>query len=170
MTVAHTAQTVVPMTFSKEQRVRPFRFPLQQVLDYREQLEDEARLAVAKAQQAYVKQVEFTEALRATLDAHARALYDREEPLTASEIWLWQQYKDRLRQDMIRAEQHTLELAQALNRARREAVNRSRDRQVLDKLKANQKLRHDEAERLREQSEIDEMATIRYKGSTLQTG
>jgi flagellar FliJ protein len=141
---------------------RPFHFSLQRVLDYRAQLEEQAALALAKAQQAYTAQTGKVEDLRAQIAAHEQSLYADGAP-SAQSMWLWRNYKERLQHDLSRAEQRALELARELNKARREAVNRSKERKLLEKLKSNQAMRHEEDEKLREQKEFDEMATLRYQ-------
>lgn len=140
---------------------RPFRFSLEKVLDYRQQLEDEAMMALSRAQQVYQRQVDAVEALGAGLEAHEASLY--EKTLNADEMWLWKQYKERLVQEMAEAENRMLTLARRLNEARRVAVERSKERKLLDKLKFNQRLRHEETERKKEQDAFDEMATVRYR-------
>ncbi|TVM16674.1 flagellar export protein FliJ [Oceanidesulfovibrio indonesiensis] len=140
---------------------RPFHFPLQRILDYRGQLEDQARMALGKAQQAYSRQVDLVQEIRASIERHEAALYEQEP--NPQEMWLWRNYKARLVQELKDAERRMLELAQEVNRCRREAVNRSKDRKLLEKLKTKQKIRHDEEEELREQKEFDEAATLRYR-------
>ena len=139
---------------------RPYRFPLDRVLDYRQQLEDQAKLQVARARLAYTEQVERVQAVRRDIEAHEAALSADKEP-SADEMWLWRLYRDRLAQDLQEAEQRMLTLAQELSRRQREAVSRAKDRKILDKLKTNQKLRHVQEEQRREQNEFDEIATVR---------
>lgn len=144
---------------------RPFTFALQRVLDYRGQLEEQAKMALAKAQHAYTKQVELVQEMRDALERHEASLYDNEP--SPQELWLWRNYKARLVQELKDADRRLLELAQIVNRCRREAVFRSKDRKLLEKLKTKQKIRHDEEEELREQKEFDEAATLRYRPQDL---
>ena len=146
--------------------MRPFYFPLQKILDYRMQLEDQAKMELAKAQQAYQRQVQLVEEMRQKLSEHEGRLYSGES-LSTAEMWLWRNYKERLLLDVQQGEQHMLELARALNQRRREAVVRAKDRKLLEKLKTNQMIRHADDEKLREQKEFDEMATLRYEPQTL---
>ncbi len=140
---------------------RPFTFPLQRVLDYRGQLEEQAKMALGKAQHAYSKQVDLVQGVRASIERHEAELYEKDP--SPQDLWLWRNYKARLVQELKDAERRMLELAQEVNRCRREAVNRSKDRKLLEKLKTKQKIRHDEEEELREQKEFDEAATLRYR-------
>ena len=141
---------------------RPFRFSLQRVLDYREQLEEQARLVLAKAQQAYQAQSDLVKSLREKLAAHEAGLFSKGAP-SPQEMWLWRNYKQRLSGDLAKAETKLLALAKELNTRRREAVQRSKERKLLEKLKQNQATRHAQDEQHREQNEYDEMATLRYQ-------
>jgi flagellar FliJ protein len=140
---------------------RPFTFSLEKVLDYRGQLEEQAKLALAKAQQAYSAQVEHAQGIRDAIERHEAALYENDP--TPQDMWLWRNYKARLVQELKDAERRMLELAQNVNRRRREVVHRSKDRKLLEQLKTKQKRRHDEEEELREQKEFDEAATLRFR-------
>ncbi len=145
--------------------MRQFRFALDKVLDYRKQLEEQAKLELAQARQAYAAQVELVQGVRKSLAEHEKALY-QEEP-NADTFWLWKQYKERLVEDLARAEQRMRALAQELSKKQRQAVIRSRDRKLLDKLKEKQKERHVREEERLEQKEFDEMATVRYEPPSL---
>ena len=155
-----------PLLCNQDQRmgdiVRRFSFSLDKVLDYRSQLEEQAKMALAKAQQAYQQQVSLVDSIRAEIDQAQRMLCSP-TPLSSSESWLWRSYKERLLQDLEHAERTMLELAKALNDRRREAVLRSKDRKLLEKLKDKQAARHYAQEQANEQNEFDEMATLRYE-------
>jgi len=145
---------------------RKFHFNLQKILEIREQLEEQAKIKLSKAQFFYQQKVAMVEGLRAALGEHEATLYASGAP-SADDIWLWRNYKERLLLDVKEAEQTMLEAAKELNRCRREAVARSRDRKLLEKLKQKQALRHVEEEKLKEQKEFDEMATLRYQPRSL---
>ncbi len=140
---------------------RPFRFSLQRVLEYRLQLEERAKIALATAKRNYEAQVAIVEGLRQDIAPHETSLY-KEEP-TAANMWLWRAYGERLQEDRKRAEARMLALARDLNQARREAVTKARERKLLERLKSNQALRHDQEQQLMEQKEFDEMATLRHQ-------
>lgn len=141
--------------------MRPFRFKLEKVLDYRGQLEDQARMALANAQAAHRAQEAYLEDLSGKLHAHISK--QQESMRSEGDLWLWRQYKDALEDDIAAARVKLRELASKLQKARAEAIRRSKDRKLLEKLKENQARKHHEAENLREQKENDEMATIRYE-------
>lgn len=140
---------------------RPYNFPLQKVLDYRLQLEEEAKAALGVAQRAYQKQVKAVQQLRDALAAHEQSLYDGKE-LSPQEMWLWRNYKERLHTDLQLAEQDMLQKAKEVNAARRQLVTTSKDKKLLEKLKQNKLVRHVKEEFEKEQKEQDELATMRY--------
>ncbi len=145
---------------------RAFYFSLERVLEYRVQLEEQAVLALAKAQEAYKRQIETVKNLRMNIESVQESMRQDKDG-NADSIWLWRNYLLGLQQDLTREEAKSLELAQVLNKARREAVYRSKERKLLEKLKTNQMIQHEEDQKLQEQKEFDEMATIRYGRETL---
>ncbi len=142
----------------------PYRFPLQQVLEYRTQVEEQAKLTYAQAQQRYQRQVGRVEALRQTLAEQETKLYQAKEMGT---IWLLRNFVLGLTTDLAEAETVLLQLAQALNRERQNLVKRSQERKLLDKLKENQAQKHAQKEHSAEQRQFDETATLRYRPQTL---
>ena len=139
-----------------------FRFKLQRVLDYRTQLEEQARIALAKALHEQRVQADFLADLRKRLEVHETKLYAEKE-LTVDDIWLWRLYKDRLKLDIKTAESRLFALVKKVDRCRRELVVKSKDRKLLEKLKTNQAVKFRVEENLKEQGEVDEMATLRYQ-------
>lgn len=140
---------------------KPFKFTLEKVLEYRQQLEDQARLALAEARRRHQRQAALLEDLEVELARHEQAGADRQE-CSAEELWLWLKYKERLLQDIEEAEKELQRLARELNARREEAVTRAKDRKLLEKLKENQARNHAEQNRLVEQKTFDDMATIRH--------
>lgn len=143
---------------------RPFQFSLQKVLDVRAQQEEQARLEMARAQQAYQRQVEVVEQTRADLAAHKERFRQRaEKGCNADEFWLHQRYAVRLEQLVQEAESTMLQLAKELNARRRALVEKAKERKLLEKLKQRQGVRHAQEAQLEEQKRFDEMATIRFQ-------
>ncbi|MUM76584.1 flagellar export protein FliJ [Pseudodesulfovibrio sp. F-1] len=139
----------------------PFSFKLQKVLDYRTQLEDQARAALARAQAARDEQSAQVLDMESRLGAHlARSA---EANRSANDLWLWRQYKDALEQDLVRERSVLSQLEHKLHIRRQEAVDRSRDKKLLEKLKETQARKHHAQEIAREAKENDEMATLRYE-------
>lgn len=140
---------------------RGFQFRLQKVLEYRQQREDQAKFAFAKAKADHDMQVVVVDNLRTALQKHEESLYSGEK-LTEGDIWLWRQYRKRLIQDMEQAEMRLMELTRLMNAKRRELVERSKERKLLERLRSQQEIAFRREASAREQREYDEMATIRY--------
>ena len=139
-----------------------FQFRLQRVLDYRTQLEEQAKIALAGARRERQAQADALADLKRRLEVHEAKLYAERE-LTVDDIWLWRLYKERLQFDIKKAEFRLLALSKKVSRRRRELVAKSKDRKLLEKLKTNQAVKFRVEENLKEQSESDEMATLRYQ-------
>ena len=140
---------------------KPFQFKLEKVLDYRGQLEEQAKGALAVAQEAYDAQNAQVQQLMDQMAAHLEK--EVESQKSANDMWLWRQYRDALAQDVERARMELRRLELNLQQRRKEAVERSKDRKLLEKLKETQAKKYHEEESAREEKENDEMATIRYE-------
>lgn len=141
---------------------RPFRFNLERILDLREQLEERARMELAKAITAVLAQEKAVANLERELAARDAAAAQK-TTVTPAELWLWRTYRERLVQDIAAARGKLGQLVEARECCRRTAVTRSKDRKLLDKLKSNKAKRHAQEESLAEQKENDEMASVRYQ-------
>ena len=144
---------------------KPFSFKLQKILDYRTQLEDQAKAALAQAQAAYNAQA----ALAADLEERLRVHHDKaaESGKSANDMWLWRQYKEALEQDLSRERIVLNQLEHKLQQRRQEAIDRSKEKKLLEKLKENQTKKYHAQETAKELKENDEMATLRYKHEDL---
>lgn len=141
---------------------RPFNFSLEKVLQYRQQLEDQAQLELARAQKRYQDQHKLLDEVKEHFQ-NQEDEFEARNKVTVNDIWLWRNYKERLLQDIRESEEKLRQLASEVNKRRTEAVNRAKDRKLLEKLKTNQQKKHLEQEQHREQQEFDEMATLRYQ-------
>ncbi len=141
----------------------PFRFKMQQVLDYRAQLEEESKVRLADAER---RLRESRERLDAVLDELARAEEkSRMGLLQNGERWLHEQYLKGLRSDRAMAELQCRMQEQLAEEARALLAARAMERKLLEKLKERQKSQYLHAERLQEQHFNDEISTLRYKAS-----
>lgn len=145
-----------------------FQFNMQKILDYRELMEEEARGKLAKAENDLRKGREKLGELKKELE-RARAEVSG-KLLQSEERWLQDQYEKGLAEDIRQAEMNALILAQLVEEARKILAARALDRKVLEKLKERQKIQFLRAEQKQEQNFNDEIATIRFKASALQTG
>ena len=144
---------------------KPFSFKLEKVLDYRGQLEEQAKGALAKARAVRDVQREKVEKLHDLMQAHMAKETESHE--SANDMWLWRQYREALVQDTAREEAVLRELELKLQKRRQEAVERSRDKKLLEKLKETQAKKFHKEERAREEKENDEMAAIRYESQDI---
>ena len=141
----------------------PFRFKMQKVLDYRAQLEEEAKVRLADAEHRLRVSQERLEAIRGELAAAEEKA--RSGLLESAERWLHDQYLKGLRSDVSQAELQCRMQQQMAEEARALLAARAMDRKVLEKLKERQKAQYQHAERLEEQHFNDEISTLRYKAS-----
>lgn len=137
-----------------------FKFKLQQVLEYRTQLEDQAKLALAEVQAKYQKQVQRVDGLRKALADNQKLMSITTDPAQA---WIIRNFLQGVRQDISTAEHRLLTLAQELNSARQVLTEKAQEKKLLEKLKENQAKRHAHEEKIKEQLQLDETATLRFK-------
>jgi len=140
-----------------------FRFSLQQVLDYRVQLEDQAKVRLGKAQAELMAAERRLQELRDMLTQAELALYNADP--NSEDRWLQEQYAKGLRQDIAYTSKLLTELNQAVEAARADLIIKAKERKVLDKFKEKQAKRHAQDERLQEQRNYDEIASIRFKAT-----
>ncbi len=141
---------------------KSFAFKLEKVLEYRRQLEDQARQALASAQARHDAQRKRVVDLETHLAEHVAKGYTRKNT-SAGDIWLWRNYKEALEQDLVEEKATLGTLALKLQKCRRDAIARSRDRKLLEKLREKQAKRYHEEQSRDEQKEYDELATISYQ-------
>lgn len=143
----------------------PFRFNMQKVLDYREQLEEEAKVALARAREELRKGQKRLDSLLAELaEAEAKST---EQMLNSAELWLHDQYLKGLRADVKEASLQVRMLEQMAEEARKTLAARAMDRKLLEKLKERRKTQYIKTEQKQEQYFNDEIATIRYKAPAI---
>ena len=142
-----------------------FRFSLQQVLDYRIQLEDQAKVRLARAQAEYLEVERRLRDLQVQLAGQEQRLYEGNPDWM--ERWLIEHYVRGLREDIARTSRLLYEFAQAVELARTILLAKAKDRKVLDKLREKQAERHAYEEKLQERRSYDETASIRYKVAAL---
>lgn len=143
----------------------PFHFRMQKILDYRQQLEEEAKVKLANAQANLLQCRERLKELLAVLEeANAKSA----EFMQASERWLHDLYVKGLRADHATLALQERVLAQIAEEARRHLATCAVDRKMLDKLKERQKDQYHRAELKQELNFNDEIATIRHKAPAVQ--
>lgn len=140
----------------------PFHFRLQQVLDYRKQLEEQATLALAEATAKRDAALAHLRMLAAQMDEQRERL-SRAEGLSAAERWLAQTYVAALREESIQTGKYLTVCEEQVDLCRVDLVKKAQEHELLCKLKEKQALRHAQQARLSEQREYDETATLRFK-------
>ena len=138
-----------------------FKFSLEQVLEYRKQLEDQAMQVFAQAVQARDKRLREKEAYEAAI-AESREKLAGGAILDADERWLISGYITALTHDLKQARADLVVLENEVDKARAELTQKSQDRKLLEKLKEKQANRHKAAENHKEQQNYDDIATIRF--------
>ncbi|MBQ7457337.1 MAG: flagellar export protein FliJ [Desulfovibrio sp.] len=140
----------------------PFTFRMQKILDYREQLEEEAKIQVAQAQ-AKLKAANDHRAQ--TEQAIATANQQRQEnpTMSAQEFWVAEQYMRGLNDDLRQSIVEQTMAEGILAEAKKLLAIRAIDKKMLIKLKERQHAAWIRDEKTKEQHVNDEIATIRYK-------
>lgn len=144
----------------------PFRFKMQKVLDYREQLEEEAKVDLALKQQRLEEARALFEGLKRDLRQSEDKLFQA-ALLPAGERWLQEQYVRGLRADVANAALQARMQEQLVDEARKLLAARAVDKKLLEKLKERRNQQYNREEQLKEQRVNDETATLRYKAPAL---
>lgn len=139
----------------------PFHFSMQKILNYREQLEEEARVRLAQVQRMYIVEEERFTGLKSLLHEKETQLYHN-PMMDPGERWLLENFIKGLRADMASTQLRLRALHQALLQARQHTLECAKNKKILEKLKERQKARHDQDERDKERKTYDETATLRY--------
>lgn len=142
-----------------------FKFKLQQVLDYRSQLEDQAKMALGRALAELASQRKIVDDLKA--ETAATLARGCGQAIAAAERWMLDNYLRRLKADLANAEGRLNELDLEVHRCRSDLLRKSQSRQLLAKLRDKQREKYDHDEALKEQYALDEMAATRREIHTV---
>lgn len=140
----------------------PFRFSMQKILDYREQLEEDAKIKVSQAQAQKEACDKRNKELVLAID-NAEETRRKQPTMNAAEFWIADQYLRGLKEDL---RINTMECTMAktvLEEAQKVLTLRAIDKKMLVKLKERQLSAWKREEQTKEQHFNDEIATIRYK-------
>jgi flagellar FliJ protein len=140
---------------------RPFHFKLEKILEYRRQLEDQAKLALSITRQHIASQNQVVEKLHHDLEACLLEM-SRTKQMSQPELWLWTGWRKRLELDKSQAQAKLAELRKLAETRRLELVAKAKDRKLLEKLRAKQAEKHGQEEQRKEQKEFDETGTLRH--------
>jgi flagellar protein FliJ len=142
--------------------VKKFAFALQPVLDHRKRIEDEKQLVVAQRQRALDEAERELARLNDEFRRHAATLRDKHKELEVRElqsIYAHLQFLDRCTVAQIRI---VAERRVALDRARTELLEASKEKKVVEKLKERRREAFVLEEQRVEQKELDDSNARRY--------
>lgn len=140
----------------------PFRFSLQQVLEYREQLKEQAQVAFARAQAELLREQKNADELRQILTTQEERLFSAD--LTdQGERWLLENYVKGVRTDLNETLLRVRQLTAVTEETRQELARCAKEHKILDKLKSRQAERYRHDMQIQEQKSYDETAAIRFK-------
>ncbi len=140
----------------------PFRFSLQKILDYREQLEEDAKIKVSRAQEKKEACDRRNKELNLAINT-AEETRRKQPTMNAAEFWIADQYMRGLKEDLRVSDMECKMAATILEEAQKVLIMRAIDKKMLVKLKERQMLAWNREEQTKEQHFNDEIATIRYK-------
>lgn len=143
-----------------------FKFKLEKVLEYRKQLEEQAMQVLAEARKEEEREAARLDSLQEELVRQQEALH--RNITKANERWLTASFIAALQEDIKKSRSRLNRLKEETNRRQTELVVKAQERNLLDKLKSKQAERYAEEEKLKEQRENDETATIRYQQKAVQ--
>jgi len=140
----------------------PFKFKMQKVLEYRELLEEQAKITLAKALNVMREEKEKIQSLQVLIFDNETQLFDA--PYSNSgDRWLLEHFIKGLKEDMTTSALRLRALDEAYHEAQNKYIYLAKERKVLDKYKSNQLETHNKNESFKEQRDNDETATMRYK-------
>ncbi|MFO7816701.1 MAG: flagellar export protein FliJ [Thermodesulfobacteriota bacterium] len=143
-----------------------FNFSLQRVLDFRKQKEEQAQMTLAASE----RRLKNEQARLGELQNEMRlceAEYRNRRHLSQGDLWLWGNYRLRLEAEINERESIIRRIEKKIKKQRKELVDRSKQRELLDKYKENQKKAFDYEQKQKEQKEFDETATTRFGYKTM---
>lgn len=145
--------------------MKRFRFSLQPVLDHRERIEDEKQQVVAKRKRALDEAEAELQRLNEEYRASASGLRLKHRGMTAEELRLYYAHLQFLDRCIVSQIDVVAERRVALDGARSDLLEASKDRKVVEKLKERRHEAHvAEAHRV-EQNELDDGNARRFARS-----
>ncbi len=140
----------------------PFRFSLQNILDYRIQMEEQARIELARAENEYRQQDQEIENLQARLQQIDRDFLEQSR-ISPNELWLWRNYKERILLDIEEAQEKLKELSAKVKEKRNVLLEKSKEKKKIEKVKSKRALEYYKEEARKEQNELDEIGTLHFQ-------
>ncbi len=138
-----------------------FKFNMQKILDYREQMEEEAKIKLAEAKRMLLHEESRMQELKELLAEKESDLYKGLDADSATR-WLLENYIKGLREDIAKTATNISHLITLVEQCRTLVVMRAKDSKILEKLKEKQQERYYAAEKEHERKINDETATLRH--------
>lgn len=142
-----------------------FKFSLEKILTYREQLENEAKMEFAKVQTKLIAEKKRYADLK-----NEEILYEKKLAATPlsdlGERWLLDNYLRAVRADIVQTQLNIAKLDEELKEAQRHLAEKAKDKKIMEKLKEKHFELFKRQEHEKEQREFDEIASIRFKAQT----
>lgn len=133
-----------------------FKFALEPVLDHRERIEDEKQLVLAERQRELKAAQDELARLNAEFKRHSMALREEHAQLSSEELRWYYAHLEFLDRCMTMQHSIIFQRRAAVERARADLVDASKDRKVMEKLKDRRFEEHQAFEAAQEQKELDD--------------
>ncbi len=137
-----------------------FKFSLQQVLNYRTQLEQEAKIAFARIESERLREEERFKNLQSTLLEQQASLASL-SGLDFEKREMIQNYVRGLREDLVKSQKYLQFLSAKVEEARKLLTEKAKDKKILEKLKEKEEKDYVYQEKQNEQKFFDEITTGR---------
>lgn len=140
-----------------------FQFRLQRILDYREQIEEQAKMRLAKILSLISQKKEQINQYEQELEQISKMISMGN--LSEHSLWLYKESEKNILLYIDQLKKELKDLSQKAEVLRQDLILKTIERKKLEKLKQKDYERFIYEEQKREQKEIDEISTLRYEKS-----
>jgi flagellar FliJ protein len=143
---------------------RRFRFQLEQILNYRQQIEDARRKELSQAKSELLRVQDNRKEHQKETDDFLDRFRELEEAggFTVEEVVSYSEYKDRMFREEKRLQTKEKKAEEEVEKRRLEAVRASQERQLLKNLKEKQKQAHRAEVSKEEQNFLDDISSSAF--------
>lgn len=138
-----------------------FQFKMEKILNYRKQLEEEAKVRLAHAQSLLLREQQRMKDLQKQLKEQEHRLY-HDLTLDMGTRWLLENFTKGIKADMAETSKRVRQFHEMVAQSREVLLERAKEYKMLEKLKEKQRERYRAAEYELEQKLNDETATLRH--------
>jgi len=140
-----------------------FQFKLQRILDYRKQIEEQAKMRLAKILSLISQKKEQIKQCERELEQISKVISMGN--LSEHSLWLYKESEKNILLYIDQLKKELKDLSQKAEVLRQDLILKTIERKKLEKLKQKDHERFIYEEQKREQKEIDEISTLRYEKS-----